>query len=136
MPKVTGTVEDLQEREGSGGGRYVRVRLAGQESGFFDCSGRLAEAGVNIGDEIAVEFGDGRYPRVQAVTRLKGGGASDAPAAQFNGNGRPSWRDLQIVRLTCAKAAACLLQSSGLEPDEKTQQAIAAAERLEAWVLR
>lgn len=135
---VTGRVDDMQQREANGGRHYVRVRFAGEKTGFFDWDGKLAEARVQVGDEIALDHTGGDYPRVKAVKKL--GSGSGGPAASGDAaaqpNGRPTWRDVQIVRMTCLKAAACLLQNSAVEADERTEQVTKAAERMENWVLR
>ena len=134
MPKARGVVAELEEREVTNGGRYIRVRLEGEESSYFDWEGKLSELGVARGDEIAFEHTGGKYPRITRVEKVLTG--SDATRGKHdqkrNTRGsEPNWRDVQIVRMAAVKAAACLLDNADLPYEKKAEEITRLAEKLE-----
>lgn len=129
-------IESMREKEVSNGGSYVLVRLAGQDDGLFDWDGHLAAAGLQEGDEVVIQHGGGKYPRVRSARKL-GGADGDGKASGRSGETtKHNGREVQIARMCALKAAACLLQQSELEHQERASEVIVLAERLEHWVLR
>ena len=110
MEEASGVVQCLGERQASSGGTYVLLRLEGQDGGFFDWDGRLDQAGVDVGDEIAVSHTGGEYPRVSAVKRLTGGSCESASPAAEAGSPVRSDREIQIARMCALKAATSLIE--------------------------
>ncbi|MDK2464212.1 MAG: hypothetical protein QI223_05515 [Candidatus Korarchaeota archaeon] len=139
MPKARGVIAELQEREVTNGGRYIRVRLEGKDSSYFDWEGKLSELGVGRGDQIAFEHTGGKYPRITRVERVVTGSGTARTKNSEKSNslgGQPSWRDVQIVRMAAVKAAACLLDRADLPYEKKAEEITRLAEKLEQWVLR
>ena len=139
MPKARGVVAELQEREVTNGGRYIRVRLEGEDSSYFDWEGKLSELGIARGDEIAFEHTGGKYPRITRVEKVATGSGATRVKHQQKNNSQgtePSWRDVQIVRMAAVKAAACLLDNADLPYEKKAEEITRLAEKLEQWVLR
>lgn len=124
---VTGVVERIVPGTTAKGDAYQLLRLVGQEDGCFDFRGRLAQAGVQPGDEVTVRASDSRYPRIFEIQKTGVHKPDLAAAARAS-------REDSIVRQSCLKAAATVLANSSV-PDEKLGDAvIALAERMRAWV--
>lgn len=133
MSTVTGTVKSMVPRTGSDGQGYLLVHMAGDEDGLFDWSGIFARAGVRVGDQVNVECGDGRFPRVKSVSivRRGDGGTGDTAPQADQANGKLGTRDLHIIRMTCLKASSCLLQGRDLDADARAERVTSVAEMME-----
>jgi len=136
MTRVSGVVDVLQEREASRGGSYVLLRLNGQRDGLFDWDGCLADAGVQVGDEIAVEHTDGEYPRVKRVEKLSAGESQQDATGESRDGGNQEACDVQTARMCAVSAAARVLQESELGYEKRVQELTTLAEAVEQWLVR
>ena len=135
MPTTTtGVIEELEKRETKSGDGYVMARVAGHKDGLFDWKGLTADAGVQVGDRVAIEHGQGQYPRITAVKKISTGSGKQGDLEQVTP--KPNGRDVYIARMCAVKASACLLQDSRLEYQQRTNEVLGLAERLEQWILR
>ena len=128
MKNISGTVDNVIEKQSAEGGRYHVLRIEGE--GYFDWQGHASEAAVKEGDAVKLTVSDGEFPRIQKIECVENGNGSQAREDSTP----PSTKDLLIVRMSCLRSAAELLSSVDGPAAKKEKKLMALAAEMAKWV--
>ena len=87
-----------------------------------------------IYDELVLDHDRSRLLRIAAVKKLSIGSNKQTNLGQIAA--KPNECDVYIVRMSTLKAAACLLQDSKLEYQQRASEVVVLAEKLEQWIMQ